>query len=61
MSAKNKGIAKANKEQRRLDAEARNEAWRAMSNKHKLADLDARNQTAKKQRARTEAAMKKGG
>lgn len=60
MSSKNKGIAKANKEERRLDAEARNGAWRAMSHEHQLADLDSRGLTATKQRARIAAAMKRG-
>jgi len=61
MAGKNKGIAEAKKEERRHDADARNGAWRAMSHEHQLADLDARGVTATKQRARIEAAIKKGG
>lgn len=60
MSTTNKGIAKANKEERRRDAEARNAAWQSMSHEHQLADLDARGMAATKQRARIQSAMKKG-
>lgn len=60
MAEKNRGIARANKEERRRDAESRNAAWRSMSPEHQLADLDARGMTATKQRARIQAAMKKG-
>jgi len=60
MAARNKGIAKADKEQRRLDGEARNKAWQAMSPEHQLADLDARGLKATKQRARIQAQIDKG-
>jgi len=60
MSERNRGIARANKEERRKDAESRNAAWRDMSYKHQLSDLDARGMTATKQRARIQRAMQKG-
>jgi hypothetical protein len=61
MPKHNNGIAQSKKEQRREEAEARNAAWRAMPLEHQLADLDARDLKATKQRARIEAAMKKKG
>ncbi len=60
MSKTNNGIATAERAERRADAEARNEAWRAMSPEHQLADLDARGMTATKQRARIAKAQSKG-
>ena len=61
MSNKNNGIAKAQRDGRHEEAEGRNAAWRAMSPKHQLADLDARGLTATKQRARIAKLMEKGG
>jgi len=59
MSKTNNGIAKAKRQERRREAEARNGAWSAMSLEHQLADLDSRGLAATKQRARIEAAMKR--
>lgn len=58
MPSTNKGIAKAKKAQRREEAELRNAAWAAMTPEHQIADLDARDMAAKKQRARIEKRLK---
>lgn len=61
MPSTNKGIAKAKKEERKEQAQIRNDAWEAMTPKEQLMDLDARGVKAEKQRAKIKARMKNEG
>jgi hypothetical protein len=42
MTERNRGIAQANKERRRVEAEARTAAWQAMTPNEQMLDLDSR-------------------
>ncbi len=53
------GRAAADKDQRRLESDARNEAWRKLTPVQQLANLDLKGFVAKKQRARIEAKIVK--